>query len=90
MGNTMSIHSRAGPIHLATYRDVCVSVERLEATSLVIACQDLVHINLVSFSHVLPSLPKRSARVHRNAFGYVVGVSVRVPGRETQKVTHLK
>ena len=76
LGNTMSIHSRAAPLHLATYRDVCVSVERLEAASIVLTCQDLVHINLVSFCHALPSLTKRSARVHRNAIGYFVCVSV--------------
>ena len=51
--NNMSIHSRAdNPHHPATYRDVCVSVERLEVTSLVLASQDLVHINLVSSSRL--------------------------------------
>ena len=38
------------PLHTATYRDVAVMVEKIQATALVLERTDLIAINMVSCS----------------------------------------
>ena len=48
--NLSTYTTAENPLQTATYRDVTVSVDRIEAASLVLARKDLVEINLVSCS----------------------------------------